>query len=149
MAVICATIAMFAADLSACFDRMFPPLSNIIAGKFGVDVNALKARGVRTGHGVSDRTYGNRAGKPMIRGEYQGKGDVASLYAALCSTVMQAHSEVFEGLDLPPPAPGPGIKKRNDAYVDDANTWAGQLEREPDAVEKVLYRLKSGAQSLT
>ena len=61
---------------------------------------------------------------------------------------MQTHIEVFEGLDLPPPAPGPGIKKRNDAYVDDANTWAGQLEREPDAVEKVLYRLKSGAQSL-
>ena len=90
MAVICATIAMFAADLSACFDRMFPPLSNIIPGKFGVDVNALKTRGqtidaleraVHTGHGVSDQTYGNCAGKPMIRGEYQGKGDVASLYA--------------------------------------------------------------------
>ena len=153
-----ATIAMFAADLSACFDRMFPPLSNITAGKFGVDVNALKARGqtidaleraVRTGHGVSDRTYGNREGEPMIRGEYQGKGDVAGLYAILSSTVMQAHSEVYDGLDLPPPAPGPGIRKRNDAYVDDANTWAGQLEREPDVVEKVLYKLKLGAQSLT
>ena len=134
---------------------MFPPLSNIIAGKFGVDVNALKARGftidaleraVRTGHGA----YGNRdAGEPMIRGEYQGQGNVASLYAALSSTVLQAHSKVFQGLDNPPPAPGPGIKKRNHAYVDDENTWAGQLEREPDAVEKVLYQLKSGAQSLT
>ena len=153
-----ATIAMFAADLSACFDRMFPPLSNIIAGKFGVDINALKARGktidaleraVRTGHGVSDQTYGNRTGEPMIRGEYQGKGDVASLYAALSSTVMQAHSRVYKGLDLPPPTLGPGIRKRNDAYVDDANTWAGQLEREPDVVEKVLHDLKEGAQSLT
>jgi hypothetical protein len=85
----------------------------------------------------------------MIRGEYQGKGDVAGLYAILSSTVMQAHSEVYDGLDLPPPAPGPGIRKRNDAYVDDANTWAGQLEREPDVVEKVLYKLKLGAQSLT
>jgi hypothetical protein len=62
---------------------------------------------------------------------------------------MQAHSEVYDGLNLPPPTPGPGIKKRNDAYVDDANTWAGQLEQEPDVVEKVLYKLKLGAQSLT
>ncbi len=85
----------------------------------------------------------------MIRGEYQGKGDVASLYAALSSTVMQAHSRVYKGLDLPPPTLGPGIRKRNDAYVDDANTWAGQLEREPDVVEKVLHDLKEGAQSLT
>jgi hypothetical protein len=39
------TVAMFAADLTACFDRMFPPISNILAGKFGVDINVLKARG--------------------------------------------------------------------------------------------------------
>jgi hypothetical protein len=60
---------VFAADLSASFDCMFPPLSNIIAGKFGEDINALKAQGqtiinaleraVRTDHGVSDQTYGN------------------------------------------------------------------------------------------
>lgn len=38
-------IAMFAADLTACFDRMFPSLSNIAAGKFGTDTNVLKSRG--------------------------------------------------------------------------------------------------------
>ena len=36
-------IAMFAADLTACFDRMFPSLSNIAAGKYGMDPNVLLA----------------------------------------------------------------------------------------------------------
>ena len=40
-----ATIAMFAADLTACFDRMVPALSNIISGKFGVDINVIRACG--------------------------------------------------------------------------------------------------------
>jgi hypothetical protein len=32
------TVAMFAADLTACFDRMFPAISNILAEKIGVEV---------------------------------------------------------------------------------------------------------------
>ena len=84
-----ATVAMFAADLTACFDRMFPSLSNIAAGKFGMSKSVLVARGetikrmrraVRTGHGVSELTYGNERGEPEIAGELQGKGDVAILY---------------------------------------------------------------------
>ena len=73
-----ATIAMFAADLTACFDNMFPSLSNITAGKFGVDVNILRARGktiaalkraVRTGNGVSLKMYANELGDSFIAGE--------------------------------------------------------------------------------
>jgi hypothetical protein len=69
------TVAMFAADLTACFDRMFPAISNILAGKFGVEISVLKARGntidalersVRTGHGVSTATYGNRPGSAKL-----------------------------------------------------------------------------------
>ena len=68
-------IAMFVADLTACFDRMFPSLSNIAAGKFGMDPKILLARGktiqqmrrqVRTGHGVSRESYGNEPGEPEI-----------------------------------------------------------------------------------
>ena len=115
-----ATIAMFAADLTACFDRMVPAISNIIAGKFGVDINVLRARGkiihalkrqVRTGHGVSVDSYYNVPGEPTIQGEYQGKGDVACLYAGLSSTVLDARSKLYDGIDLPAPTPGPGIKK--------------------------------------
>jgi hypothetical protein len=72
-----ATIAMFAADLTACFDRIYPALSNVVCGKFGMDVNVLRCKGitmekmehsVRTGHGVSLETYGNRPGQPKKAG---------------------------------------------------------------------------------
>jgi hypothetical protein len=69
------TIAMFAADLTACFDRMFPSISNLIAGKFNLDKNVMLARGrtiyslkraVRTGHGVSTTTYSNLPNQPPL-----------------------------------------------------------------------------------
>ena len=154
-----ATIAMFAADLTACFDRMFPSLSNLTAGKFGVDVNILRCRGkviealrraVRTGNGESDATYGNEPGYVFqIAGECQGKGDVALLYAILSSINLDAHGKLYEPMILPGPTPGPCIAKRNDGYVDDVNTWAGILERELGVTDTVLYNLNKGAQSLT
>ena len=153
-----ATIAMFAADLTACFDRMFPAISNITAGKFGVDVNILRARAkviyalkraVRTGNGVSTQTYCQVAEDALIAGECQGKGDVALLYAILSSIIFDAHAKLYGGMTLPGATPGPGISKRNDGYVDDVNTWAGMLRRDLDTVEQVTYQLQKGSQSLT
>lgn len=115
-----ATIAMFAADLTACFDRVYPALSNVVCGKFGMDINVLKCKGitmekmehsVRTGHGVSETTYGNRPGQPKKAGEGQGKGDVAITYALQSSTLLDAHSMLYDGVHLPHPVPGPGISK--------------------------------------
>jgi hypothetical protein len=152
------TVAMFAADLTACFDRMFPPISNILAGKFGVDINVLKARGetidalersVRTGHGVSEVTYGNRRGTAKLAGELQGKGDVAPLYALLSSSIMDAHGTLYNGVDLPSPVSGPSIRKINNGYVDDVNTFAASMEVGLLAEEQVMYSLERGAQSLT
>ena len=153
------TIAMFAADLTACFDRMFPGLSNITAAKYGMEENALKARGdtiyalkraVRTGHGVSTTTYGNfDPEEPPLAGEYQGKGDVAILYAILSSIVLNAHATMYAGIALPSPIPNLEIRKRNDGYVDDVNTWAASMEWDNEAVEYVLNTLNEGAQILT
>jgi hypothetical protein len=152
------TVAMFAADLTACFDRMFPAISNILAGKFGVEVSALRARGatidalersVRTGHGVSETTYGNRPGQPKLAGELQGKGDVAPLYALLSSSIMDAHKSMYGGVELPSPVLGPCIRKINNGYVDDVNTFSASMETGLLAEEDTLYRLERGAQSLT
>lgn len=102
-----ATIAMFAADLTACFDRVYPALSNVVCGKFGMDINVLKCKGltmdkmehsVRTGHGVSINTYGNRPGQPKKAGEGQGKGDVAITYALQSSTLLDAHANFMKDL---------------------------------------------------
>eukprot|EP00956_Cyclotella_meneghiniana_P033092 scaffold93176_cov89-Cyclotella_meneghiniana.AAC.1 len=151
-------IAMFAADLTACFDRMFPSLSNVSAGKFGMEKNVLLSRGktiqkmrraVRTGHGVSEATYGNEEGEPEIAGELQGKGDVAILYCLQSSITLDAHAKLFPELVLPSPGGGRAIRKRNDGYVDDVNTWAGKIERDLGDVEEVMYDLQVRAQGLT
>ena len=60
------TIAMFANDATACYDRMVPNISTLVARKHGVAPNVMKARNimiegmehhVKTKHGVSKITY--------------------------------------------------------------------------------------------
>jgi hypothetical protein len=152
------TIAMFAADLTACFDRMYPALGSIVTGKFGMDVNILKCKGqvmegmersVRTGYGVSTSTYGNRPGKPMMAGEGQGKGDVAIIYVLQSSTLFDAHAKLSPAMILPPPVPGPGITKQHDGYVDDVDTWAAVVEYDSFAAEQAIYQLQRSSQFLT
>jgi hypothetical protein len=104
---------------------------------------------VRTGHGVSINTYGNRPGQPKKAGEGQGKGNVAITYALQSSTLLDAHAQLYGGLDLPPPVPGPGISKQNDGYVDDVNTWSSEFEHRPDSAEYAMYKLERGSQALT
>ena len=111
-------------------------------------IHSLK-RAVRTGNGVSEQTYSQAVAESLIAGECQGKGDVALLYAVLSSIIMDAHATLYQGMILPGATPGPGISKRNDGYVDDVNTWAGFLERDIGIVERVLYQLQKGSQTLT
>jgi hypothetical protein len=152
------TIAMFAADLTACFDRMYPALGSVVSGKFGMDINVLRCKGqvmegmersVRTGYGVSTATYGNRPGEPLMAGEGQGKGDVAIIYVLQSSTLFDAHAKLSPAMILPPPAPGPGITKRNDGYVDDVDTWAAVPEYGLNSTEQAMYRLQRSSQYLT
>jgi hypothetical protein len=83
--------------------------------------------------------YKNETGQPQIIGELQGKGDVALIYMMLSSTVLDAHATMYSGLELSPATPGPGIRKRNDGYVDDVNTWAGCMEIGSEAAETATY----------
>jgi hypothetical protein len=117
---------------------MWPELGNLTSGKFGLEVAPMISRSktikqlkqsVRTGHGVSEQVYKNKAGQPRIIGELQGKGDVALIYMLLSSTVLDAHATMYNGLELSPATPGPGIRKRNDSYVDDVNRLHGDRFR--------------------
>ena len=67
----------------------------------------------------------------------------------LSSTVLDAHATMYSGLELSPATPGPGIRKRNDGYVDDVNTWAGCMEIGSEAAETIMYQLQKGSQILT
>jgi hypothetical protein len=98
---------------------------------------------------VSEQTYGNCPGQLPLAGEYQGKGDVAILYALLSSIVLDAHESMYEGITLPSPSVPRAIKKRNDGYVDDVNTWAASMECDGNATDHTIYLLNKGSQSLT
>ena len=107
-----------------------------------MDPNVLLARGktiqhmrrqVRTGHGVSRESYGNEPGEPEIAGELQGKGDVAILYCLQSSITMNAHATLFPQM----------------VYVDDVNSWAGEMNLDLGVEESVMYDLQQRAQGLT
>ena len=63
------------------------------------------------------------------------------------STLLAAHGKLYEGIDLPSVCgKDKGIKKNNDAYVDDVDTWAGSLSNGRDAADEVMFHLMDGAQ---
>ena len=79
------TLALFANDATACFDRMVPAISTIIAMKYGMHPNVMISRNmtmedmehaIRTKHGDSTITYKEESGDYKLAGVTQGKEDV-------------------------------------------------------------------------
>ena len=100
------TIALFANDQTACFDRMIPSFTNIIAQANGATETELLCRSktiakmirhIKTGMGVSKQAYKNQPGHPQIQGEIQGKGDVASLWTMTSSILLFAQRYFMQG----------------------------------------------------
>ena len=98
------TIALFANDQTAYFDRMIPSFTNIIAQANGATATELLCRSktiakmkrhIKTGLGVSKQAYKNQLGHPQIQGEIQGKGDVASLWTMTSSILLFAHAILY------------------------------------------------------
>ena len=86
--------------------------------------------------------------RARIKGEIQGKADVASMWLVVSSILLLAHSQVYEGIDLPSVVgKEKGIKKNNDGYVDDVDTWSGKLGWGREVADEVMHKLKGGAQS--
>ncbi|KAL7548720.1 hypothetical protein ACHAWF_017511 [Thalassiosira exigua] len=125
------TVALFANDATACFDRMVPNISALISRKSGMSKSVVRARNkvmtsmkhsICTSHGESQDTFCHEPGDVDIHGEGQGKGDVASLWSILSHTILRAHQELHEGLVLPHVANVMRlIAKNNHSFVDDTD----------------------------
>lgn len=85
-----------------------------------------------------------------LAGKYQGKGDVPTLWAMTCHTALEAYAKLQPPMQLPVVADATSfIPKWNVSFVDDNDMLKGDLECNEDTVEKVVYDLKSGAQTWT
>ena len=86
-------------------------------------------------------------GQHQILGKVQGKSDITSLWAMISCVLLLAHSLRYIGINLLGVAGGKGIKKNNDAYIDDVDTWAGSMCCGRNAVDNTMRHLAMGAQS--
>ena len=150
-----ATIALFANDQTACFDRMWPDLSNVVAQAYGAEKEPLQCRSktihalkrhIKTGHGVSKTPYCNMSGDAQIQGEVQGKGDVPGLWAMTSSTLLRAHQQLAPGLELPSVCGATAIKRNNAGYVDDVDTMTSSMDYGDAAAEEAMCKLTVSAQ---
>jgi hypothetical protein len=108
---------------------MVPDISSIIARKYGMSKQIMQCRNktmeatehhIRTSHGDSETYYKNSPGDIPMSGEFQGKGDVATLFALESQTILNTHRDMTTGIDLPHVYdPTIRISKNNDAFVDD------------------------------
>ncbi|KAL7526403.1 hypothetical protein ACHAWF_008463 [Thalassiosira exigua] len=151
------TVALFANDATACFDRMVPNISALISRKSGISKSVIRARNkvmasmkhsIRTSHGKSNDTFCQEPGDVDIHGEGQGKVDVASLWSILSHTILRAHQELHEGLVLPHVADVMRlIVKNNDSFVDDTDAMASKCSSSFYLSEKLtVQHLEKGAQ---
>ena len=126
------TIAMTQYDENNCFDWIFRQNSNIFVRKAGIFQNILKVkarslvkdnikRKVKTGLGITEGTYCQRAGESTLDGKMQGTADTPLLYSMLSSVAIKAHKSFTPGLSLENPTMKRAIRHHNIAYVDDAD----------------------------
>ena len=135
-------------DCKACFDRMHPSQSNIYAQKHNMEPIILESRAetikrirrhVKTGQGVSEETYGQEPGDPMLGGEVQGKGDVPTLFMLQSSVLMSAHESIAPGLHMDSCTKERSIKRNNAGYVDDNDGHvSAEHDTPPEQQESVI-----------
>jgi hypothetical protein len=108
---------------------MVPDISSIIARKYGISKEIMRCRNmtmqqtqhhIRTSHGDSTDYYMYKPGDTPFSGEFQGKGDVATLFALESQTILNTHREMTTGIVLEHVGdPTIRIVKNNDSFVDD------------------------------
>jgi hypothetical protein len=125
-----------------CSDRIYRQHSNIFAQKAGISKEILTAqtivkdnikRQVKTGLGITDRTYQQVEGEPTLDGKIQGTADTPLLYSMLSNVTIQAHKSYTPGLTLKSPTLQRQIAHHNIAYVDDTDghVSADYLSKDP------------------
>ena len=147
---------LFMMDAAACFDRMVPSISSIVAQKFGISKNILRSRNatisnmqrsIRTSHGASQQSYNQVEYEPILNGEVQGKGDVPSIWSLESQILIQAHHDMCHGIELISANKHKRSKRNNDVFVDDTDNWAECTSMRPDSATITVTTLTAAAQA--
>ena len=99
---------------------------------------------VKTGLGITEGTYYQRAGKPTLEGKIQGTAGNPLLYSMLSSVSIKAHKSFTPGLSLESPTMKRAIKHHNVAYVDAANGHVSAVLQDPTS--EAVTRMHISAQ---
>ncbi|KAL3762232.1 hypothetical protein ACHAWU_004770 [Discostella pseudostelligera] len=142
-------------DMTAHFDRMYPAMTSVYAGKYGVDQKIMLSinrtisklqRNVETALGVSSATYSQLPEAPEIGGMVQGKADVPQWSTQQSNAMLQAHTDMTEGLHIVSPNLSRAIRHNSVSFADDTD---GQVSRPPTAptpIPSVVQDLQHNAQ---
>jgi len=103
-------------------------------------------RKVKTGLGITEGTYYQRAGEPTPEGEIQGTADTPLLYFMLSSVAIKAHKSFTPGLSLESPTMKRAIKHHNVVYVDDADGHVSADATLQDPTSEAVTRMHISAQ---
>ena len=64
----------------------------------------------------------------------------------MSSSIFTAHNDIYKGLNLPGITAADGIKKKNDGYANDIDTYEGEMTNNIYAADNGMTHLATGAQ---
>ena len=103
------TLSTWRCDQQSYFDRIWSEVSNNVALVNGSEPEPLDCQAeyvngtdqkIKTGIGVSKKSYRNQPEQPRILGEIQDKGSISSFWALIGSVFLLVHSSIYQGLKL-------------------------------------------------
>ena len=115
------------ADATGCFDRIIPPESQLSCRRWGVPKKAAKMittvlnntiYRIRTGHGISARTYQSNELRRIL-GVGQGSCAAPGIWMVVLYPILWSIANKFACFKMESPS-GKSITRIGDAYVDDA-----------------------------
>ena len=95
--------------------------------------------------GVSSVSYKDSP-PHWILGLVQDSTGVAILWALSSSSLFYVHDNIYKGLDLPGTILSDGIKNNIYGYVDNVDTYAGEMTNNIYIANNVMTHLSTGAQ---
>jgi hypothetical protein len=101
---------------------------------------------VKSGLGITEGTYYQRAGEPTLDGKIQGTADTPLLYSMLSSVAIKAHKSFTPGLSLESPTMKRVIRHHNIVYVDNANGRVSADTTSQDPTSEAVTRMHTSAQ---
>lgn len=150
------TIGSLQHDMTAHFDRMQPEVTTVLATKYGVSQEIMKAigatiaslkRNVETFMGVSEGSYRQVDGEPKLGGMVQGKADVPQLSTQQSDVMLRAHKSRCHGVTITSPGLHRAITHHSIAYADDTDGQVSSDTTIDTAIPKLVRKLQHSGQT--